>query len=112
MKSAEQDSTPAFLSQEIALVSSVSSFRQNMEKRIEQHWAAKRKARDQAIAQVQREEEERRQERLRRQAERAAKKFTDIDDQIADLKDTLMIIAIISPQIRERRGCLRHSTTM
>lgn len=74
---------------EIALVSSVSSFRQNMEKRIEQHWAAKRKARDQAIAQVQREEEERRQERLRRQAERAAKKFTDIDDQIADLKDSI-----------------------
>lgn len=74
---------------EIALVSSVSSFRQNMDKRVEQHWAAKRKARDQAIAQVQREEELRRQERLRRQQERAAKKFSDIDDQIADLKDSV-----------------------
>eukprot|EP00435_Cladocopium_sp_Y103_P001307 s192_g1.t1 len=74
---------------EIALVSSVSSFRQNMDRRIEQHWAAKRRARDQAIAQVQREEEQRRQERLRRQQERAAKKFSDIDDQIADIKDSI-----------------------
>ena len=74
---------------DMTLVSSVSSFRQNMDKRIQQHWAAKRKARDQAIAQVQREEELRRQERLRRQQERAAKKFSDIDDQIADLKDSV-----------------------
>lgn len=74
---------------EIALVSSVSSFRQNMDRRVEQHWAAKRRARDQAIAQVQREEEQRRQERLRRQQERAAKKFSDIDDQIADIKDNI-----------------------
>lgn len=74
---------------EIALVSSVSSFRQNMDRRVEQHWAAKRRARDQAIAQVQREEEQRRQERLRRQQERAAKKFSDIDDQIADIKDSI-----------------------
>ncbi|CAJ1394697.1 unnamed protein product [Effrenium voratum] len=74
---------------EMALVSSVSGFRQNMDKRIRQHWNAKRKARDDALAQVHKEEEERRQQRLRRQQERAAKRFMDIDDQIGELKDSI-----------------------
>lgn len=74
---------------DMALFSTISCFQQKFAQRLDEHWESKRKSAEELLARVQQEEEEKHQERLRRQAERAAKKFHDIDDQIADLKDNV-----------------------
>lgn len=74
---------------DMALFSTISCFQQKFAQRLDEHWESKRKSAEELLARVQQEEEEKHQERLRRQAERAAKKFHDIDDQIADLRDNV-----------------------
>ncbi|CAE7798622.1 unnamed protein product [Symbiodinium sp. CCMP2456] len=74
---------------DMALFSTISCFQQKFAQRLDEHWESKRKFAEELLARVQQEEEEKQQERLRRQAERAAKKFHDIDDQIADLRDNV-----------------------
>ncbi|CAE6921575.1 unnamed protein product [Symbiodinium sp. CCMP2592] len=74
---------------DMALFSTISCFQQKFGQRLDEHWESKRKSAEELLARVQQEEEEKQQERLRRQAERAAKKFHDIDDQIADLRDNV-----------------------